>query len=114
MATDQYLLERIRRVMNEKNATWNEKKMFGGNCFMVDNKMCFGTYKGGFMARVGPDRAEELSKRTGAEQMIHGGRQMTGYLFIEEDGYDMDSDLDFWIQACLDFNPQAKATKKKK
>jgi hypothetical protein len=38
---------------------------------------------------------------------------MTGVVFINEDGYDMDDDLAYWVQLCLDFNPHAKASKKK-
>lgn len=112
MATDPYLLERMRNILKDKNAAWTEKKMFGGDCFMVDDKMCFGTYKGGIMARVAPEDAETLSQRPGAAQMIHGGRPMTGYLFVEPEGYDSEADLDFWISACLAFNPRAKASKK--
>ena len=80
---------------------------------MVDDKMCFGTYKGGIMTRVAPELTEELIGREGASQMIHGGRPMTGYIFLEGVAYDMDADLEFWIQQCLDFNPRAKSSKKK-
>ena len=45
--------------------------------------------------------------------MIHGGRPMTGYLFIAAEGFDHDSDLECWIDKCLEFNPKAKASKKK-
>ena len=114
MATDPLLLDRIQLIMKAKGIHWIEKKMFGGHCFMVDDKMCFGTYKGGLMARVGPDVLPELMTREGAEQMVNAGRIMKGYLFIEPEGYDTDDDLEFWIDRCLDFNPQAKASKKKK
>jgi len=114
MPTDPYLLERIRNVMTAKKAVWAEKKMFGGDCFMVDDKMCFGTYKGGLMVRIDPEEAKELTRIEGADQMIHGGRPMTGYLFVDSEGYDLDKDLEFWIQKCLDFNPRAKSSKKKK
>jgi hypothetical protein len=30
------------------------------------------------------------------------------------EGIDMDDDLDKWIKRCLEFNPRAKASKKKK
>ncbi len=113
MATDEYLLERLRNILSTRNVVWTEKKMFGGDCFMVDDKMCFGTYKGGLMARIEPEETDELIKRAGAEQMIHGGRSMKGYLFIEPQGYDNDQDLDFWIGKCLAFNPKAKSSKKK-
>ncbi|MCB0538638.1 MAG: TfoX/Sxy family protein [Bacteroidetes bacterium] len=113
MATDPFLLDRMRSILKAQNVDWAEKRMFGGDCFMVDDKMCFGTYKGGIMARVAPEEADELAQREGAAQMIHGGRPMTGYLFIEPEGYDMEEDLEFWIGKCLEFNPRAKSSKKK-
>ena len=113
--TDQdHLLERIRAILTPKNLQFTEKKMFGGMCFMVDDKMLMGTYKGGIMARVAPEEVQELLEREGASQMIHGGRPMNGYLFLEPDAYDLDNDLEFWIQKCLEFNPRAKSSKKKK
>ncbi len=105
--------ERIADLLTAKNVAYGQKKMFGGECFMVDEKMLMGTYKGGLMARVDPTEAEDLIHRSGASQMIHGGRPMVGYLFIEPEGYEMDSDLAFWLEKCLAFNPKAKASKKK-
>jgi len=114
MATDEFLLDRMRQVLASLQIDWSEKRMFGGNCFMVDDKMLVGTYKGGIMARVDPQEIPELVERQGAEQMIHGGRNMTGYLMISPEGYDRDDDLTFWLEKCLAFNPKAKASKKKK
>ncbi len=105
--------ERIADLLTAKNLAFGQKKMFGGECFMVDEKMLMGTYKGGLMARVDPSEAEDLIRRPGASQMIHGGRPMVGYLFIEPEGYENDSDLAFWLEKCLVFNPKAKASKKK-
>ena len=42
------------------------------------------------------------------------GRPMKGYVFVDPLGFDMDDDLEYWIQLCLDFNPIAKSSKKKK
>ncbi len=114
MATDPFLLDRMRSTMVAKKVKWTEKKMFGGDCFMVDDKMCFGTYKGGLMVRIDPDESMSLVNRKATTQMIHGGKPMVGYLFVEPEGYDMDDDLEFWIGKCLDFNPKAKASKSKK
>ncbi|MCB9347510.1 MAG: hypothetical protein H6573_08325 [Lewinellaceae bacterium] len=61
MATDPFLLDRMRSILKAQNVDWAEKRMFGGDCFMVDDKMCFGTYKGGIMARVAPEEADELN-----------------------------------------------------
>lgn len=114
MATDTFLLDRLRNFLQSQNTTWNEKRMFGGNCFMVDDKMCFGTFRGGLMVRVDPEEVDAMLERDGAEQMMQAGRIMKGYLLINPDGYDMDDDLEFWLLACLKFNPKAKASKKKK
>jgi hypothetical protein len=41
------------------------------------------------------------------------GKPMSGFLFVEAEGVDMDKDLEFWVQQCLDFNPLAKSSRKK-
>ena len=114
MATDPYLLERMRNIMQTHNVPWFDKRMFGGNCFMVDDKMCFGTFKGGLMVRVDPEEFEALIVRPGTEQMVQNGREMKGYLWVAPEGYDLDEDLEFWINKCLEFNPKAKASKKRR
>jgi hypothetical protein len=38
---------------------------------------------------------------------------MKGFVFIEPEAIDRDSDLENWIQHCLDYNPKAKSSKKK-
>ena len=107
-------LERMRNVLTSRNTIWEEKKMMGGVCFMVDDKMCFGTYKGGIMMRVDPDETETLLEKDNCEPMIHGGRAMKGYIMVHPEGYERDTDLLFWIDKCLAFNPKAKSSKKKK
>lgn len=87
--------------------------MFGGDCFMLDDKMLIGTYKGGIMARVDPAENETLLNRHGASQMIHGGKPMVGYVFLEPEGYEQDTDLAFWLEKCLEFNPKVKKSGKK-
>ncbi|QCE40035.1 TfoX/Sxy family protein [Psychroserpens sp. NJDZ02] len=104
MATDQYLLERITNILTSKKTQWIDKKMFGGHCFMVNKKMCFATYKGGLMLKVGTAEINELLNKNGANKMIQGGKPIKGYLFIQPEGYDTEDDLEFWIQKCLDFN----------
>lgn len=103
--------ERISDILTAKNVPFEQKRMFGGDCFMVNDKMCLGTYKGGLMARVGVEPL--LAQRPGASEMMHAGRLMSGYLFIAPEGYESDEDLMFWVERCLAFNPKAKASKKK-
>ena len=42
------------------------------------------------------------------------GRPMKGYVFLTDDAIDLESDLEYWVQLALDFNPLAKASKKRK
>ncbi|MCF8247711.1 MAG: TfoX/Sxy family protein [Saprospiraceae bacterium] len=106
--------ERIADILTVKNIAFEQKKMFGGLCFMLDDKMLIGTYKGGIMARIDPAETETLVNRPGASQMIHGGRLMPGYLMLEPMGYEHDAELSFWVEKCLEYNPKVKASKKKK
>ncbi|MEO0898024.1 MAG: TfoX/Sxy family protein [Bacteroidota bacterium] len=114
MAYNEQLADRIRLILKEKQTPYTEKNMFGGLCFMVDDKMCVGIVKEDLMARVGPETYEKAAQRLGARPMDFTKRPMKGYAFVSPEGTDMDQDLDDWVQMCLDFNPLAKASKKRK
>ncbi len=114
MAYNEYLAERIERILVEKKVDFYAKKMMGGLTFMVDNKMCVGIVKEDLMARIGTDIYEEALTKTGAKPMNFTGRSMKDYVFVSPDGIDFEEDLEYWIQLALDFNPLAKASKKRK
>ena len=113
MAYNELLADRISQLLKEKNIEFHEKKMMGGLTFMVDDKMCVGIVKENLMARIGPEIYEEALKEKGALVMDFTGRPMKGYVFIKPEGVDMDEELEYWIQLCLDYNPFAKSSRKK-
>lgn len=113
MAVDEYLVERISLILARRKMRFAGKRMFGGYIYLVGYKMCLGSFRGGLMVRVGPEAIPELTKREGAQQMGSAGRSMRGFLWIDPSGYDMEEDLEFWVDRCLVFNPLAKASKKK-
>ncbi len=113
MAYDEFLEERINRVLHEKKAPYQAKKMMGGLCYMIDDKMCMGIVKDHLMARVGPEVYESVLSRPGCKPMDFTGRPMSGFVFVGAEGIDSEDDLSSWIQLCLDFNPLAKSSKKK-
>lgn len=39
---------------------------------------------------------------------------MKGYVFLTDEAIDLEKDLIYWVQLALEFNPQAKASKKRK
>ena len=87
--------------------------------FMVDNKMLCGmhidkkTELNLLMAPIGEETYPESLNAEGVLPMDFTGRTMKGYIFIKPEAYDRQEDLEFWIQKCLDFNPLARASKKK-
>ena len=113
MAYDEYLADRIKAALLNKNISFDERKMMGGLCYMVDDKMCVGVTKNKLMARIDPDIYDQALTRKGCRKMDFTGRPMKGFVFIEPEGIDLDDDLDYWVQLCIDFNPKAKSSKKK-
>lgn len=120
MAYDEFLADRIKQILKEEHADFFVKKMFGGLCFMVNDKMLCGIHFDKkkdtdlLMARIGKDASAEAKDREGCYPMDFTGRPMKGYVFVTPDGYDTDEDLEYWISSCLAFNPLAKASKSKK
>lgn len=113
MAYNEFLADRIRSVLKDKHVSFLEKKMMGGLCFLVDDKMCVGIVKDNMMARIGPDIYEDALTKEGCVEMNFTKRPLKGYVFLEPIAVDLESDLASWIQLCLDFNPHAKSSKKK-
>jgi hypothetical protein len=118
MAYDEYMADRIRQVFDNQGIGYETKKMFGGLCFMLNNKMCCGILrikaKGTdvLMARIGPDAYDKAIQKKAVMPMDFTGRPMRGYVFVTFEGIDDDEDLEYWLNLCLAFNPLAKQSKK--
>ncbi len=113
MAFNEHLADRISKFLKENNTNFFEKKMFGGLCFMVNDKMCIGIVSDEMMARIGEDNYELALSKKGCKEMTFTGRPMKGYVYLDDEALDLDVDLEFWLQMALDFNPKAKASKKR-
>jgi TfoX/Sxy family transcriptional regulator of competence genes len=113
MAFDEDLAERVRRSFAERVVHFDEKRMMGGLCFMVDGKMCVGISGERLMVRLDPDEYDKLLGRKGCVPMDFTGRPMRGFVFVTPTGTASRRDLERWIELALDFNPRAKASPKK-
>ncbi len=113
MAYDEYLADRIGMVLKENHTAFEEKKMMGGLCFMVDDKMCIGVVNDRLMARIDPEIYQQSLRIEGCHEMNFTGRSMKGFVFVEAEAIDSDKDLEYWVKLCLDFNPRAKRSKKR-
>lgn len=111
MAYDEKLADRVREALADL-PNIEEKKMFRGITFMVDDKMCVSVSGNELMLRLDPERTEQLAEENGTRPMVHGGKHMKGFIYISPERFNTKKDFDRWIKLALDFNPLAKSSKK--
>ncbi|WP_052496175.1 TfoX/Sxy family protein [Pedobacter lusitanus] len=88
--------------------------MFQGVCFMVDEKMCICIGKQDLLCRIGAQQAELELEKDNCRQMINHGRVMKDFVYIEEEKVNTPKALEYWIGLSLQYNKEAKSSKKKK
>ncbi len=113
MAYNEQLTNRIREALAHLPKV-EEKKMFRGVTFMVSGKMCISAGNDEMMCRIDPDVFETALEKNGCRPMIHGGRTMKGFVFVNEESIRNQKEFNYWIRLALDFNKKAKATVKKR
>lgn len=113
MAYNEKLASRCREIIANSHKMIEEKAMFGGLCFMVNEKMCVGVEKNRLMLRIDPEQYEELIHLEGCAPMDFTGRVMKGFVFVDESALNTAKRLNFWIQKALEYNKIAKSSKKK-
>ena len=115
MAYDIVLAGRIRDYLSAyKNVTIEEKEMFRGLTFMVNEKMCVSVSGERLMCRYDPALQETIAEKNGFSPMIMKGKELKGYCYVEPIGFDHKKDFSWWINLCLSFNEKAKSSKKKR
>ena len=113
MSYDIALAERIREYLTGfPGLDIEEKKMFRGQTFMVNGKMCVNVSGQNLMCRFDPIEAEKLASKKGYLPMVMKGKVYKGYCYVEPSGFKSKKDFEFWINLCLDFNSKAKKSKK--
>lgn len=114
MAYNSELADRVREwLANVNDITIEEKKMFGGLAFLVNDKMCINISHDNLMCRYNPEREEEVAEKIGFLPMIMRGKQLKEYCYVESIGFQKPEDFEYWMKICLDYNKIAKASKKK-
>ncbi len=98
MAYDEALAERIRElVANEPNLT--EKKMFGGLAFLVGGNMAIAASgQGGVLVRCDPAQSDDLVAKTDARPFEMRGREMQGWLRVDDADVRTKRQLDKWVK----------------
>lgn len=113
MAYDEQLAARVRSSFGKARMRFEEKRMMGGLCFLVDGKMCVGVERNRLMARIDPDIYDSALKRKGCVPMDFTGRPMRGFVFVNHEASASDPELESWLNLSLEFNAKAKSSEAK-
>jgi len=111
-AYSEHLAERVAACLRRRRTQFEEKRMMGGLCFMVEGKTCLGINNERLMVRVDPADAEQALLRKGCAPMDFTGRPLRGFLWVEPELLESAAGLEEWVRAALEFNPRAKPAKK--
>ena len=85
MGYDEELANRVRELVQGR-PDLTEKKMFGGLAFLIGGNMAVAASgQGGLLVRADPETSDGLLTSTGVRLMEMRGRQMQGWLRVDDD-----------------------------
>jgi TfoX/Sxy family transcriptional regulator of competence genes len=98
MAYDEDLANRIRELIaGEPDVT--EQRMFGGLAFLIGGNMSVAASgRGGLMVRVDPEQTDELVAKPHAQPFVMRGREMQGWLRVDDEGVRTKRQLEPWVK----------------
>jgi TfoX/Sxy family transcriptional regulator of competence genes len=99
---DEELASRVRLHLIEREG-YDEKKMFGGICFLLKGNMACGVLRDLLIVRVGPGRYAEALARPHAALFDFTGRPMTGWVQVSPAGWRREQDFADWVRQGVDY-----------
>jgi TfoX/Sxy family transcriptional regulator of competence genes len=97
VAYDEDLADRIRELLAGEPVL-TEKKMFGGLAFLIDGNMAIAASgQGGLLVRADPERSDALLAGKGVSLMEMRGRQLRGWLRVDDDAVRTKRGLKKWV-----------------
>ena len=113
MAYDEDLAGRLReQLAGEEGVT--EKKMFGGLAFLVRGNMAVAASgQGGVLVRVDPAKSDKLVATSSARPMEMRGREMQGWLRVDNDAVRTKRQLAKWVALGTTYARSLPAKKKR-
>ena len=102
MTYDNALLQRIRTLVAGKPG-YEEKKMFGGVCFLLHGNMACGVLNEDLIVRVGPDSYEDSLKQPNTKPFDLTGKPMKGWVMVSAEGHKTSEALTFWVNRGMAF-----------
>jgi TfoX/Sxy family transcriptional regulator of competence genes len=103
MPYDEDLANRIRELVAvEPDVT--EKTMFGGLAFLIAGNMSVAASgQGGLMLRCDPEQTGALLEKPHAKPFEMRGREMQGWLRVDDEGIRTKRQLEPWVRVGVDY-----------
>jgi TfoX/Sxy family transcriptional regulator of competence genes len=102
MPYDEGLAQRVRELLEEEPG-FDEKKMFGGICFLLFGNMVCGIINDDLIVRVGVDVYEEALKLAQTKKFDLTGRPMRGWVMVLSPSLESDENLSQWVQKAVTY-----------
>ncbi len=102
MAYDTGLAQRVREILEEEPGV-EEKKMFGGLCFLLSGNMVCGIIKDDLIVRVGAEQYQAMLLVPHTRKFEITGRPLTGWVMVLARALDDDDDLGDWLRRAVTF-----------
>ncbi len=99
MAYDFELAAALRQALSSVSGV-NERRMFGGLCFLVHGNMLCGVETDRYMLRVGKEQYARALARPGARPMDFTGRPLAGFVWVDARGLSGRA-LAAWVRLAL-------------
>lgn len=96
--TSEEIVIRIKASISPWKEHINNKKMFGGNCFLYKGKMCVGETKERLMVRVISEKMNKVLAMPFVSPMDFTGKPMKEFIFVSEKGFDTEEKLQQWVE----------------
>jgi TfoX/Sxy family transcriptional regulator of competence genes len=98
VAYDEDLANRVRELIGDEPGL-TEKRMFGGLAFLIGGNMSVAASgQGGLMVRVDPEETEALLEKPHAQPFVMRGREMKGWLRVDDEGVRTKRQLEPWVK----------------
>ncbi len=102
MVYSKTLAARVRHTLAQRRGI-AEKNMFGGVGFLLHGNMLVGVWQNSLIARLGLDEAQRALVQAHVRPFDITGRAMRGWIMVDPDGLDTDTQLAAWIERALSF-----------
>jgi hypothetical protein len=103
MAYDKGLAQVVRETMEQMDG-FDEKKMFGGLCFLLHGNMACGVLNNDLIVRVGAENYENCLKDPLTRKFDITGRPMKGWVMLPVDDLISEEDIIDWVRKGVDFS----------